>query len=363
MRVLRVGTFPTNVFPGAGYHGYKLSDLDFFDTLYVSPKIDGVPYSLKRDKLVCLKNFLHKRTKNESILWHKIKRIIGAFFFNLKIVWLLVTSRSDLLHVHSPAYLPAGVIAKLMGRKVFISFHGSDFNVIKNSALYKFFGGLVIDHVFFLGSHMSDTLRTIHCSKVTEVINGVDRSVFLNSGLKRKKQIIAVGALKKEKGFDLLLDAIHKVRDRLIKEGYSVVIVGEGEERLCLSRKIKELSLDNYVELVGAKKRPELVNLYNQSEVFVLSSVSEGFPKVLLEALSCGCQIIATNVGSVSKVVGDDYLYLCRPDSGELASVFEGYLTHEPVNNNDTETEKILSGYDWEAVREIYREVYKRCLS
>ena len=75
---------------------------------------------------------------------------------------------------------------------------------------------------------------------------------------------------------------------------------------------IKNMNLSNQVFLVGQKNREELVELYNESEIFVLPSIWEGFAKVLVEAMACGCKIISTNVDSAPLVL-EDWGYMINP--------------------------------------------------
>lgn len=104
--------------------------------------------------------------------------------------------------------------------------------------------------------------------------------------------VIGVGNLSTIKGFDILILAISKV---LVVRKVRLLIVGDGPEHNNLQSLIDSQMLSNSVELIGYHSNPEF--LISQSDLFVLSSRSEGFGNVLVEAISCGCPVISTRCG------------------------------------------------------------------
>ena len=99
--------------------------------------------------------------------------------------------------------------------------------------------------------------------------------------------VCAVGSLSYQKGFDLLLSAFARLSDTSLH----LVILGEGPLRSELEKQIRVLGIEERVHLPGFVKDP--VNIIAQADLFVLSSRWEGFPNVLLEALSTGVPIVA----------------------------------------------------------------------
>ncbi len=105
----------------------------------------------------------------------------------------------------------------------------------------------------------------------------------------RPRFICAVGRLSWPKGFDILLEAFSGLSDTCLH----LVILGEGELRLDLEEQIRLSGLQQRVHLPGFVKDPAAV--ISHAELFVLSSRWEGFPNVLLEALSVGVPIVAAD--------------------------------------------------------------------
>ncbi|MDO6462231.1 glycosyltransferase [Granulosicoccaceae sp. 1_MG-2023] len=120
----------------------------------------------------------------------------------------------------------------------------------------------------------------------------------------RPKRIIAAGRLHRQKGFDLLLAALAAQQAPLREGGWQVCIFGEGPERDVLQQQLDSSGLGEWVKLAG--KTTQLATEMQQSRVFVLSSRYEGFPNVLLEAMTAGCAVCAFDgVSGVAELISD----------------------------------------------------------
>ena len=124
-------------------------------------------------------------------------------------------------------------------------------------------------------------------SKIDYIYNPIithDKSCDINS-----KNIISVGMLRHVKGFDMLCDVANKVLHD--NPDWKWIILGEGEERKLLERKIKEYGLENKLILKGNVSNVE--DYYKSSSIFVMTSRFEGLPMTLLEAKSYGLPIVS----------------------------------------------------------------------
>lgn len=103
-------------------------------------------------------------------------------------------------------------------------------------------------------------------------------------------QIVSAGRLTRQKGFDVLLRAVAL----LVEEGLrlSLTVLGEGSERKSLERLARDLGVEDRVTWRGIEANP--FPFFAHADVFVLASRYEGFPNALLEALACGCAVVAT---------------------------------------------------------------------
>ena len=101
--------------------------------------------------------------------------------------------------------------------------------------------------------------------------------------------IVAMGTLKKIKGFDILINAFANIEKKY--PNWNLVIFGEGRDRLVLEELIEEYNLQNRISLPGVIDNPR--NTISDASIFVLSSLKEGFPNVLIEAMSVGLSCIS----------------------------------------------------------------------
>ena len=106
-----------------------------------------------------------------------------------------------------------------------------------------------------------------------------------------KKNIIAMGRLVPIKGFDLLIEAFKQIADDF--PNWNLSIIGEGECFGALMKQINTLFLNDRVFLLGFKPEPH--QIIKDSDLFVLSSRSEGLGNVILEAMKCGVPVLSTD--------------------------------------------------------------------
>ncbi|HUY91152.1 MAG TPA: glycosyltransferase [Pirellulales bacterium] len=171
----------------------------------------------------------------------------------------------------------------------------------------------------------------------------------------------AVGRLSGEKGFDRLIAAV----DRLLNEGLDLelCIVGEGGERGNLERLIAKLRRQDRIRLAGFQS--DTLEWYHAMDVYALSSLREGLPNVLLEAMALKVPVVATRVAGVPKLVrdgengllaeADDVEGLCRA-LRTLAS--EGALRLRLGEAGRATVEKSYSfAVRMEKIRSIYDEL------
>ncbi len=162
-------------------------------------------------------------------------------------------------------------------------------------------------------------------AKVHLVPNGVDTRRF-NPGAGRantRPTVLYVGRLSAEKDLGTLLEATGKLMARF---DLAVAMVGEGPERASLEVRAKALGVPlTFMPFVDHR---ELPRLYASARVFVLPSLTEGHPKVLLEAMSCGVPCIASNVGGNRAILvdGETGLLFEPGDVGGLAAGLEQAL-------------------------------------
>jgi len=167
--------------------------------------------------------------------------------------------------------------------------------------------------------------------------------------------IITVGELNANKNHTQVLRALSKLR----KTNFHYLIVGTGEDELKLKKMVKELSLQNKVSFLGFRKDiPELLTV---SDVFILTSRREGLPKAILEAMTVGLPIIATNVRGNRDLVlnGKNGLLVSLDDVDQTATAIEQLMGSKDLRNAMGEKSKELVGqYDLQSIIPLMERIY-----
>lgn len=159
---------------------------------------------------------------------------------------------------------------------------------------------------------------------IVVIPNGID-NIQKNDIDYSNKNIICAGRVEEVKGFDLAIESFSKIANKYNE--WKLVIVGDGSQRENLKRQVSNLNLEKRVIFLGFKDN--IIEEFNQASIFVLSSRFEGFPMVLLEAMSCGLSCISYDAPWSRDVITDketglmaDYL-----DIDDLADKMEELLS------------------------------------
>ena len=153
-----------------------------------------------------------------------------------------------------------------------------------------------------------------------EVIgNPYDENVFkMLPDVARQRAILFVGRLVSDKGADLLLHALARLREQ--RRSLKLTIVGSGPEEEMLRRLVVQLRIEGDVEFVGAKSGAELARLMNGHELLAIPSRwREPFGIVALEGIACGCVVIGSQEGGLPEAIGPCGLTFSNGDSAALA--------------------------------------------
>jgi len=139
------------------------------------------------------------------------------------------------------------------------------------------------------------------------------------------KVIITAGRLVKDKDHETLIEAFSKVQKKM---NARLVILGEGELEEKLKSQAKDFKLENKIHFLGFQRNPYVY--FKQADLFVLSSLREGFGHVLTEALATGTPIVSTNCrpGALEVLDSGKYGILCEiGDAGDMAGKIIDTLT------------------------------------
>ena len=200
--------------------------------------------------------------------------------------------------------------------------------------------------------------------------NGVDTSHYSpgapsNSIREKIKQfgwdkvVGCVSRLHVDKDIPNLLRAFAIVRDQQ-NDNAGLVIVGDGPERAMVETTIHELGISDNVLLAGVQSDiPQWLRLF---DVFVLPSRREGVPLAILEAMSCGLPIVATDVGGVSEVVDQSAgIVVPSEDAHKLAAAIADILGDQNLRSRMSTSARchVESKFSYEHMIDDYLSVFE----
>ncbi|TMK76582.1 MAG: glycosyltransferase family 4 protein [Actinobacteria bacterium] len=166
----------------------------------------------------------------------------------------------------------------------------------------------------------------IDAARIHLIPNGVDTTRFVpvSRPWRAKKRVLYVGRLSEEKNLDTLIEATAKLLGRF---DIGLTLVGEGPLHASLDRSARERRVP--VEFIPVVEHGELPRYLQDADAFVLPSLTEGHPKVLLEAMSAGVPCVASDVDGSRAVLtdGETGLLFDPLDACALASHLERLLT------------------------------------
>lgn len=167
---------------------------------------------------------------------------------------------------------------------------------------------------------------------ISSTLIGTDFRVRTDLGLHDPVRLLYVGYLKHMKGLSYLIDALQILLDK--GQAVELHLVGAGPQEDALRKQIGCLHLSQRVHFHGyVPMGPDLNRHYDEADIFLFPSLSEGSPRVVLEALAHSLPVVSTNVGSVPELIVDGESGLIVPprDAAALGDAVMRYTQDEAL--------------------------------
>jgi glycosyltransferase involved in cell wall biosynthesis len=154
---------------------------------------------------------------------------------------------------------------------------------------------------------------------------------------------------------------------RLKDHNIELTIAGDGPEEQALRALAKDFSIGDRVRFLGYVANEDLRREYLEADLFVLPTLSEALGSVVLEAMSCGLPVIATDVGGIPEMIEDGVNgFLVPPgDAARLAQAIS-QLAANPLRRRAmrrANLERIATQFRWSANVDCYERIYQRVLA
>lgn len=232
----------------------------------------------------------------------------------------------------------------------------------------QFLNKYLTDNIICVAKELKDEL--IEKNKkiktpIDVIYNGIDTSKFFNSKApvfyRKKKDEIVLGFISRlsiQKGIPYLLKLAKRMHDN--KQNFTLLIIGDGDQKEYIANFVKKYNLTNEVKLYGFQK--DVVPILKSIDVLLLPSLFEGFPMIILEALCSGTPVIASNVNGVPEIIKNSYNgFLVAPKNvTDLYSSVEYYINHPSFikKHGDNGKQLVMDNFDKSLMLNKYEKIF-----
>jgi len=336
--------------------------------------VDGVqvnryPYFFSRYEWLVYGDGILENLKKS--LWNYM--LIPFFFLSQFIAIFRHVTKYKIQIINAHWIIPQGLIAVVLKKifklpaKVIVTSHGSDLFGLKGTILNRLKRWVIenSDATIVVSNAMKRYCHNVlGVSKEKNIYvrsMGVDlKNKFTSQhDFKKRHGLISVGRLTKNKGLDILVDALSILKSKDIN--VNLTIVGDGIHKNALKKRVDSLGLTNNINFLGTKSNDLLPDILNQHKIFILPSIQEGFGLVTVEAMGCGCAVIASNLEAVKDIIIDkeNGMMFDAGDSVMLSNKLENLLSNKKdmIKLAKAGNEFVQEKFDWSVVYRDYKNI------
>lgn len=281
----------------------------------------------------------------------------------------------DLVHIHAVGPAVMAPLARLFGLKVVVTHHGPDYEREKWGGLARrilkageSFGMRFAHERIVISSVIQALVAEKYGRRSVLIPNGVTlpdipstTEALERFGLRRGRYFLQVSRFVPEKRQLDLIEAFRHIK----LAGWKIALVGRLEPEDDYIKKIRAaVAGDESIVLTGFQSGVALKELYAHAAAFVLPSSHEGLPIVLLEALSYGLPVIASDIPANRELGLPGEAYFPLGDVAELAARLKtAALTPRDERSSAERREWVRHRYDWQEIAENTYAVYRRAMN
>lgn len=292
-----------------------------------------------------------------------------CFSYSGRMLAVLQKSKPDV--VYSQGLSVWNGIEKVASKLV-LNPHGLE--PFQSTNLSEWMIGLPFRHVFkelfakaavtiSLGGQLTDILHPMVVRKGNQLME-VPNAVELGQAVPERRwdpgltHVLFVGRFAANKGIDLLMSVIAKMKRKGLASKFHFHLVGKGPLHARISEKCKA----GNVTFHGFVQDEDLTKLYAKADVFVLPTFFEGMPTVILEAMASGLPIIATDTGAIAELVDDTNGFLIERKSGRslflALGAFQAMDYGERKQLGKASRTKVEEQFSWTTVAQQYGDLF-----
>ena len=162
----------------------------------------------------------------------------------------------------------------------------------------------------------------------------------------------------KNKGIHILFDAVQKLANEKESSSFHFMLGGKGP----LFEYYKKNNSFHHVELLGFLSDEELKQKYLEADVFLLPTLFEGMPTVVLEAMSFGLPVIVSDVGGTSELINQETGYLIqRNDAAAVCDALKDFSLLKSDKKKilgENSRKKVAEGFTWKKLAKMHHDLF-----
>jgi glycosyltransferase involved in cell wall biosynthesis len=235
-----------------------------------------------------------------------------------------------------------------------------------------------VDHIIACSDAAKETLTNyekVDTRKITVIYNGTSIDKFRSYNIEQRRQIREnlkiedkivlsyTAHLRPEKGHKYLLEAISEIKDQYTN--VVLLLMGDGVLRSDLDALTRQLNIEDKVRFLGYRK--DIPELLSAADIYVHTSVVEGFGIAIIEAMAIGLPVVATNVGGIPEIItnGENGILVPPENPQALAKAIVDLIEHPEKRKILVEKGKqhVKANFTYQIMVKEYMQVYNNAIS
>ena len=344
----------TSIFEYKGNETYYTEEINSLIKNF--PNVEVLVYSVARER-----NRITRYKKN--ILWierRSLKNILVLILFLKDMVKAFTKFKPDVIHsVYVIESIIMGVLGKILRVPSILHGRGMDVNYdpfisLKSNILIRIAGKINNMTLTVSKAMKQDCLRlNFPRKKVITIYDGINFSIFKpikkkNYSTNSKFEIYNIGQYVPIKCHELIIETCKDLRDNNIN--IHLTLTGFGPLEKQIKNLIKKYNLENWINLTGFINRDKVIHYFEKADLYIQTSLTEGMPISVLEAMSMELPVVLTNAGGMPELVQNNGGILIKKNNKvQLYNAILNYLNNPQKIEigGKINREFIINNFDW----------------
>ncbi len=342
-------------------------------------EVDIILYLRDKKKKLLLPKDVKINVHLANALSLSIPHYISEFPYFLSLETMIKNINPDIIHIYNLPFLTtfqSVKIAKKLSIPSIVHVHGVMgergflFNLAQKIYLFTFGHSIFrnADKIICLTMNNAIDICKFGCSpsKISIIPNGVDVKQFHPINGEVPGFLLWCGRFVREKGLKYLIEAIKLIVSDKKNQHIKLVLLGDGLLQPMIRGMVKKYHLEKNIIFSNRLRHEEIPTIINKASIYVLPSLQEGMPYVLLEAMACGKAVIGSDISGINDVITHEVNGLLVPPRNAKAlndailKLLNNKKLREKLGLNARQL--MIEKYSWTAIRKKVEKLYDKTI-